>query len=257
MMKIDTILKKPAAVWALGFLSLLPASAGTIFTDDFETALGFWYFYNSNASGTVWTRGNYGESDAPLISGSAMRNLGGVSANTRAFRQWFTDPVTLSQVGDYIQVDFAFKSSATRSALTVALFETAHEFTANQMGGLTPVSDSAGYSFDQTWTTGSYGYRKIIGTGVERLGLLTLGEKISDGCSHHCFFRITRLKEGVLLEVSLDASTLSASIDEIPVTYTFNSLSLNSGDVAVFDNVSVATGSVSESERIQTLKKYP
>lgn len=241
-MNTSPTVKASWAIAAFAVLAALPATAqSTLFTDTFTDNLDGWYFTNTSGSGTAWDRGNYTDT-LPPISDQALRNLGGTTANSRAHRHFAADAVTLAAEGDYIQLDLDFSSTATSSAFAVALYNTATPYTGNDFGGNLVPTDTQGYRFDQGWTATNYVYRELSGTGASVLDTLTNNiEDINDAVGNTLSFRITRVATGIQLDTVINSVTYDSVIDTTPISYTFNSLYVHSGNTAIVDNVSVVS----------------
>jgi hypothetical protein len=240
-MNTSLLSKASWAVVASAFAVVLPATAETtLFTDTFDTDMDGWYFTNTSSGGLAWDRGVYDETYLP-IDGWALRNLGGSSSGTRAHRSF--DSVTLVDVGDYIQLTFDFSSTATSSALAVALYYTETPYTADDIGAtaLMP-EDTVGYRFHQNWSGATdYSYLELDGTTASTLDSSSLNLQDINDSAGTLTFTITLVAEGLQMDTTINGVIYSSYIDTTPATYTINSLYLNSGNAAVFDNVSIVT----------------
>lgn len=240
-MNIASILKTALMGASVLSLASAPVCADVIFTDNFEQNASGWYYYNSNSGGQAWGRADIGQNYLPL-SNWTLRNNAGAQSNTMAYKQWMDRPVTLAKAGDSISValDFRSISSPTSSALIIALFNTDYTFEGNVLGGSNPAADSDGYRYFNFWNAGS-GVRFDSITDNATSTLKTIDTDIvtiNDNLGHSLVYTLTRTVSGLKLDVTIGETTYSY-LDTTATVFTFNSLYLQTGMGANFDNVSV------------------
>lgn len=234
-------------VLVAGFASMTAmSSAAVIFSDNFTGVSNLntagWYSSNTSASATAWT-GVIPTSPAPSspLTGTVMRNNASTQQNTTVTKQW--TPVSLVNVGDSITVtlDFQTTTSPTSSTLQLSLFDTAYTFTGNVIGSSNPVTDADGYRYQQTWNSTNTGYRELVDNTSTSLTSATGSISINNNSGHTLVFSLTRTASGIEISSSLDNVAFASYVDTTPATYTYNSISLFTGQAAYFDNISVST----------------
>ncbi|GEM_PF-5291949 len=200
-------------------------------TDREDLSAAGWRFWNRNPSAS------YRSISRPAGSTSQVLRNNSSSEHTFAFIQW--DAVSLDDSGSSLSVSFDYRAlpAAGDPDFEVA-FLSANPIS-SRLGGANPTATSPGYGYRQT-SGGTHGLTKFATrTGAPlRLNHEPSGPIRFTDAHYRIVFTMTRLSGGILLDFSVNGSTVSRHLETASDQTRFDTLRFASRNSQV-DNVSV------------------